>query len=183
LNVGISAGPSVSRYANVVNKLANVTDSKGINIGINAGYWAEKWINFWMNANANYTSSVSSIRPDVKTAYWQYSTYSNVQLKFKKIKTYVDLNVQATIYEKTAAFADAQDSYIFSPTIRTIVSKDEKWEAKLTVNDLFNQNRGINRSATSNFVSETISQTIQRYVLFSVVYNFSKNGKPSNSGF
>jgi hypothetical protein len=182
LNVGLNAGPTVSRYANVVNKVNNTTKSSGINLGIYAGYWADKWINFWMNLNANHTNSVSSIRPDVQTAYWQYNSYSNMQLKFKKIKTYVDINLQATVYQKTATFS-AQNSYIVSPSIRKIISKDDKWEAKVAVNDLFNQNRGINFSSSSNFISQTVNTTIQRYVLFSVVYNFSKNGKPTNSGF
>lgn len=183
LNVSINVGPGKNRNVNVINGLTNTTDNNNINIGFYSGYWADKWINFWGNFNATYTSSASSIRPNVVTKYWQYNTYSNIQLKFKKAKLYADLNLQATIYQKTAAFPDQQNSYIFSPSIRKIVSKDEKWEAKISVNDLFNQNRGISRNANSNFISETINQTIQRYVLFSVVYNFSKNGKPTNNGF
>ena len=93
------------------------------------------------------------------------------------------MSLEASIYQKTAVFANQQDAYIFSPSIRKIISKNDQWEAKLTVNDLFNQNRGINRNATSNFISETTNQTIKRYFLLSLIYNFSKNGKPSNMGF
>jgi hypothetical protein len=136
-----------------------------------------------MNFNANYSSSISSIRPDAEIKYWRYNSYSNVQLKFKKQKLYIDLNLETNIYQKTKAFPDQQNVYMFSPTIRKIISKDDKWEAKIYVNDLFNQNQGISRSASSNFISETINQTIQQYTLFSLIYNFSKNGKPTNNGF
>ena len=183
LNVQFDAGPRFSRNKNIVNNLENTTNTSGINLGINAGYWSDKWINFWMYANASYNHSVSSIRPDVVTQYWQYSGYSNIQLKFKKQKTYIDMTLEASIYQKTAVFANQQDAYIFSPSIRKIISKNDQWEAKLYVNDLFNQNRGFNRSATSNFISETTNQTIKRYFLLSLIYNFSKNGKPSNMGF
>jgi hypothetical protein len=183
LNFSINVGPGKNRNVNVINKLTNTTDNNNINIGAYSGFWADKWINFWMNFNATYTSSTSSIRPDQTTKFWQYNTYSNIQLKFKKAKLYADLGLQAQIYQKTAAFPNQQNSYIFSPSIRKIISKDEKWEAKVAVNDLFNENRGISRNANSNFVSETINETIQRYVLFSLVYNFSKNGKPTNAGF
>ena len=182
LNVGVNVGPSKNRFVNQINGLNNETESNNINLGIYSGYWADKWINFWMNFNATYVNSKSSIRPDVVTKYWQYGTYSNMQLKFKKIKTYIDLGMEATIFQKTAAFANQQNIYIFNPSIRKVISKDEKWEAKLYVNDLFNQNRGVNRSASSNFISETTNQTIQRYFLLSLIYNFSKNGKPT-SGF
>ena len=183
LNVGLNVGPGKSRYVNVINGLNNKTENKNINIGIYSGYWADKWINFWMNFNANYTESSSSIRPDVVTKYWSYNSYSTLQFKFKKAKTYADINLQANIYQKTAVFANQQDVYILSPSIRKVISKDEKWEAKLFVSDLFNQNQGISRNATSNFISETTNQTIQRYFLLSLIYNFSKNGKPQNNGF
>lgn len=182
LNVGLNAGPTLSRYVNVINNKENRTDNKGVNIGMYSGYWADKWINFWMNFNATYTHSVSSTNP-VTTAYWQYNTYANAQLKFKKLKTYVDIGIQGTIFQKTAAFPDQLDSWVISPSIRKIISKDDKWEVKVSVNDLLNQNRGISRSASSNVRSSVINETIQRYTLFSLVYNFSKNGKPSNSGF
>jgi hypothetical protein len=176
-------GPSKSRYVSVVNGLNNISDNTSLNFSLNAGYWADKWINFWMNLSANHNNSSSSIRPDVVTKYWSYYAYSNFQLKFKKPKLYFDMGLQANIYQKTAVFANQQDAYIFSPSIRKIISKDDKWEAKLYINDLFNQNRGINRNISSNFISETTNQTIQRYFLFSLTYNFTKNGKPSNNGF
>jgi hypothetical protein len=183
LNVGLNVGPSKSRYVSVVNGLNNISDNTSLNFSLNAGYWADKWINFWMNLSANHNNSSSSIRPDVVTKYWSYNAYSNIQLKFKKPKLYFDMGLEANIYQKTAAFANQQDAYIFSPIIRKIISKDDKWEAKLYINDLFNQNRGINRNISSNFISETTNQTIQRYFLFSLTYNFTKNGKPSNNGF
>jgi hypothetical protein len=183
LNVGLNVGPGKSSYVNVINGLTNTTETTNLRFGLNAGYWADKTINFWMNANAMNNKSTSSIRPDVVTQYWSYSTYSNIQLKFKKQKTYVDMSLEANIYQKTAAFANQQNTYIFSPTIRKVISKDDKWETKLLVNDLFNQSRSINRNITSNFISETTNQTIQRYFLLSLIYNFSKNGKPANNGF
>ena len=181
LNVGLNAGPRKSRNISFINGQKNTTDNSGWNISMYSGYWSDKWINFWMNFNANYTNSVSSIRPDIATKYWTYNTYSNVQLKFKKPKVYVDMTIEANVYQKTAAFANGQDSYVFSPSIRKVFSKTDAWEAKLYINDLFNQNQGINRNANSNFISETINQTIQRYFMFSLVYNFSKNGKPTSN--
>ncbi|MCW3086771.1 MAG: hypothetical protein JWQ78_157 [Sediminibacterium sp.] len=183
LNVGINAGPRKNRNVNVINTQRNVTDNEAINIGIYSGYWSDKWINFWLNFNANYNSSASSIRPDVVTKYWSYNSYSNIQFKFKKQKLYIDMNLEANIYQKTAAFANQQNVYIFSPSIRKVLTKNDAWEAKLYVNDVFNQNQGINRNINSNFISETTTQTIQRYALLSLIYNFSKNGKPASNGF
>ncbi|MDP1762903.1 MAG: outer membrane beta-barrel protein [Sediminibacterium sp.] len=182
-SLGFSLGPEKSRYVNVINGLTNRTENKRTNIGINTGYWSDKWINFWLNLNASNNSSTSSIRPDVVTKYWSYNTYSNFQLKFKKQKMYIDMTLEANIYQKTAVFANQQNVYIFSPSIRKVISKDDKWETKLSVNDLFNQKIGIDRNVSSNFISETTTQNIQRYFMLSLIYNFNKNGKPTNNGF
>jgi hypothetical protein len=183
LNIGLNAGPRKSRYVNRVNGQENITDNSGWSLSMYGGYWSDKWINFWMNFNANYTSSVSSIRPEGATNYWSYNTYSQVQLKFKKPKIYIDLNLEASFYQKTEAFANQQDVYVLSPSIRKVFTKSDAWEVKLYVNDLLNQNRGLQRNVNSNYYSETVYQTIQRYFMFTLAYNFSKNGKPTNNGF
>ncbi|WP_037369216.1 TonB-dependent receptor [Sediminibacterium sp. C3] len=179
LNINFDISPRISQNANRVNGIDNITKNKAMQYSINAGYWGDKAINFWFNGSANYNNSVTSIRPDIATKFWTYNAYGNLQLKFKKIKTYIDMGIEANIYQKTAVFADQRNVYLVNTTIRKVISKNDQWEAKIYVNDIFNQNLGINRNASSNFITESTNQTIQRYALFSLVWNFSKNGKPS----
>ncbi|MEO0065195.1 MAG: hypothetical protein RI983_521, partial [Bacteroidota bacterium] len=178
LNINFDISPRISQNANRVNGVDNITKNKAMQYSINAGYWGDKAINFWFNGSANYNNSVTSIRPDVATKFWTYNAYGNLQLKFKKIKTYIDLGIEANIYQKTQVFADQRNVYLVNTTIRKVISKNDQWEAKIYVNDIFNQNLGINRNASSNFITESTNQTIQRYALFTLVWNFSKNGKP-----
>lgn len=53
---------------------------------------------------------------------------------------------------------------------------------KLRVFDILNQNQGVTRSAVDNLISETISNTIGRYFMFSVQYNLSAFGTQQPSG-
>ncbi|HLD52164.1 MAG TPA: TonB-dependent receptor [Sediminibacterium sp.] len=179
LNLNFDIGPRKSRFANRVNGINNTTQNIATSYSINAGYWGDKWINFWFQGNANQNKSTTSIRPDIVTQFWSYEAYGNLQFKLKKIKTYIDVNIDANIYQKTAVFADQRDVYIINASVRKIISKNDQWELKASVNDLFNQNLGINRNASSNFITETTNQSIQRYFLFSLIWNFSKNGKPT----
>jgi hypothetical protein len=183
LNFGFEIGPTTNRYVNYVNGIRNETKTTASSFSINSGYWSDKWINFWINFDANYNRSISSIRPDVATEYWSYTSWTNLQFKFKKQKLYVDFNGEFSFYQKTAAFANQRNAYIVNGSIRKTISKDDKWEAKFYVNDIFNQNLGINRNISSNFISETTSQNVKRYFMLSLIYNFSKNGKPSSMGF
>lgn len=179
LNVGLDIGPRINQFANRVNGIDNITKNRATDISFNMGYWGDKWINFYAYGSAVYNNSTTSIRPDISTKFWSYNAYANVQFKLKKIKTYIDLDLNANIFQKTAVFADQRDVYIVNASARKVISKNDQWEIKASVNDLFNQNLGINRNASSNFITETTNQTIQRYFLFSLIWNFSKNGKPT----
>ncbi len=183
LNFNIDAGPRINRYVNYVNGQRNETRNTATNISVNMGYWGDKKINFWMNFDANYNHSVSSIRPDVATNYWSYTYNTNIEFRFKKQKFYWSWNADFNLYQKTADFAGVNNVYLVNTTLRKVIGKDDKWETRLYVNDIFNQNLGINRNISSNFITETTSQNIQRYFMLSLVYNFSKNGKPSSMGF
>ncbi len=183
LNMSLGAGPNWSRNVNVINGLRNETSASGIGLNLYSNYNSDKWLNFYGGVSANYNRSSSSIRPDVVTQYWQYGINANPQLKFKKQKLFIDLTFNGTIYQKTAEFANQPDMFIFSPSIRKVISKNDNWEVKAFMNDVFNQNQGLTRNINSNYISSTTTQIVQRYFLFSLIYNFSKNGKPSNMGF
>lgn len=180
INGGVEIGNAVSRYVNYVNGAKNINNNNTIRYSLSVSHWGEGIFSFYSGFNANNNKTLSSIRKDAATNFWSYSAYGNGQIRFKKFKTYIDLNLDANIYPKSSIFPDQHNLYIFSPAIRKVFSKTEAWELKLFAFDLFNQNSNVNRNITSNFISESTNNGIKKYFLLSIVYNFSKNGKPSN---
>jgi hypothetical protein len=182
---GIHAGFTIShnfnRYINFVNGLKNTNDNRSNNFSINLNYWGDRWYSFYANINASQNRSISSIQSSNPTKYFSLNGYGSVSLKFKKIKTYLDLNTEARVFGKSAAFAQSQNVYLFSPTLKKVVTKNDALEVKISVFDLFNQNADINRNITSNFISESINNTIRRYVLFGMVYNFKNKSASTPS--
>ncbi|MEN9349682.1 MAG: hypothetical protein RL372_660 [Bacteroidota bacterium] len=183
INFGMNTGINGGRYNNIVNGIKNTNDNVSTRFGISFSQWGDKKINFWTNFDASNNKTVSSIRPGASTNFWTYGNNANIQLKFKKAKFFIDLSTDITVYQKTAAFPNQRNIYLVHPSMRKVISKNDKWEAKLMVYDLFNQNQFVNRNITSNFISETTNNGIRRYALFSIIYNFSKNGKPMSMGF
>ncbi len=49
--------------------------------------------------------------------------------------------------------------------------KEYRGEIKLSVNDLLNQNASINRIVSDNYVSESVSNSLRRYIMLSFLYN------------
>jgi hypothetical protein len=183
INFGMNTGINGGRYNNIVNGIKNTNDNISTRFGISFSQWGDKKINFWINFDASNNKTVSSIRPGASTNFWTYRNNANIQFKFKKAKFFIDLSTDITVYQKTAAFPSQRNIYLLHPSMRKVISKNDKWEAKLMVYDLFNQNQFVDRNITSNFISETTNNGIRRYALFSIIYNFSKNGKPMSMGF
>lgn len=177
---GIHAGFSVSntfnRFVNLVNGIKNVNDNQIESFSLNLNYWGERWYSFFSSFSVSQNSIKSSIQSAEPIKYLGLNGYGSASLNFKKIKTYIDLNFDARFYGKSAAFAQSQNVVLFSPEFRKTLTKNDALEMKLVVFDLFNRNADIKRNITSNFLSQDVNNTVKRFVLLGIVYNF-KNKK------
>ena len=177
-NVGFGIDKKFTRYINFLNNEKNVNDNNSNYYSININHYGDGITNFYTRFSASNRKTVSSIRPEVQTNYWAFGLNGNLEFKFKKIKTYINCDLDATLYQKSSAFPNQRNVYIFSPSIRKAFGKTDAIECKVYAYDLFNQNAFVDRNISSNFISETTNNGIGRFVMFSLIYNFSKNGKP-----
>ena len=175
-NLNLNFRPTVTRFVNFIDGKQNINDSRNLNFGLGSGFWGEKWINYWFDLSASKNYSTSSINPNNTTSYWSYNLSLNVEMKLPK-KWYINFDGNADIYQRTPIFANRRNIIILNGSIKKSLDKNENWQIKFRLNDMFNQNLGINRNITSNFISETTQQTIRRFGMLSLTYNFNKNGK------
>lgn len=178
VNLGVRTGKNFNRYINFVNNVKNINDNNGTEYTLNLNYWSDTWFNFYWQISATNNQSTSSIRANITTNFWSYSSYGNFNFNFKKAKTYISFENDINVYQKSAAFPDQRNIYLVSPSIRKVIGKKDQFELKLFVFDIFNQNNYVRRNISSNFISETTNNGIRRYFLLGFVYNFSKNSKP-----
>ncbi len=180
IHAGFSVSNSFNRFVNFVNSAKNINDNQVSNFSINLNYWGERWYSFYSSFNVSQNSIKSSIQSTGPIKYLGLNAYGSTSLNFKKIKTYIDLNFDGRFYGKSAAFAQSQNVLLFSPEFRKVLTKNDALEFKLVVFDVFNRNADIKRNITSNFISQDINNTVRRYVLVGMIYNF-KNKKAVNA--
>ncbi len=174
VNLSFGLSPNVNRYVNVVNGKRNVNDNFSLGFNIQAGYWGDKWYNFWCNFEPRYNIAKNSLSP-LENKFWTFSSYPNFDLKFKKLKLYVNFESEIQLYSSNNVFAQANNQIFLKGSIKKTFLKSEELELKLTVNDILNRNNGIDRSVSSNFINETISTVLQRFAMISVTWNFTKS--------
>ena len=174
---GFSTGRNNSRYINFINSIKNTNDNKVSNYSLNLEYWGDRWYSFYTVFSIANNRTTSTIQPGIISKYTTYSGYGSFSLKFKKAKIYIDLLGDLRIYSKTDAFVNPRTLFLFTPSVRKVLTKNDAFEAKISVFDLFNRNTDISRNISSNFISENINNTIRRYVMLGVVYNFKNKSE------
>ncbi|MGB8194791.1 MAG: outer membrane beta-barrel protein [Chitinophagaceae bacterium] len=181
LNMGINGGATMGKFNNFVNGLKNVNDNKSFNVRMD--FWHEKekkyTVRFSPNINQNY--SKSSLRPDVVTKYWT----SESELEGTLFLPWnLELNSVATfsLREKTDVFDRDVNAVRWNAYLAKKFWKNSAGEVRFSVFDILDQNIGVQRNASSNFIYENSYNTIRRYWLVSFTWNFTKNAATATNG-
>ncbi len=175
LNAGVGGNASVNRYLNIVNGVLNQTDQKNYGFSFNFYKSKEKKYEFQLYGGPTYTTSVSSIRDAINTHYWTFSANPSVDI-FLPLKFQVHTDADFELRQKTSTFDKSFNTVFWNAWIGKKFFKADNLLLKLQGNDLLNQNIGFNRSVNSNFISQNTYTTIRRYLMLSIVWNFTKAG-------
>ena len=175
--VGFSSNVNQSKNVSIVNTLPNTTNSGNYTFGINLYKTKDKKFEIGLNPSATYTLSKSSINTGVTTHYWTYSINSNLDI-YLPLKFQVHGETNFNLRQKTSVFDNNNNVFLLNAWIGKKFLPKDALLLKVSANDLLNQNVGFNRTVNSNFISQNTYTTIQRFFMFSVVWNFAKAGTP-----
>ncbi len=177
-------GPSVNFSQNVDfvtdastnQKVKNKTKVKSYGSNANIEYYSQDKFSFYINPNFTWNNSQASINSTADAQYWQLSGYASASATFPhNLYLSTTLNYQAR--QKDPRFPQNNNFTIWDASLTKRLMKNEL-EIKFSVNDILNQNKGYQRNFNSYSFTESYYQTLKRFWLLTVTWNFSKNGKP-----
>lgn len=175
MNFNASYYYSKTVSSSYINGLLNRAYYEAHNVSIGLYKYVDKKFDINVNHTFSYNMSHSSIRPDVNNNYWNMNTYAgfNVQLPggFE-----ISQNLSASLREQTAVFTTNNNVIYWNAYLAKKISKDKKSEIRFSAFDILDQNKGVNRTTSNITVTEVTYETLHRYFLLSLVWNFTKNG-------
>lgn len=179
-NIRIGFGPNanVSRNISFLNnqKAINTNSSYGLNF--NVGKEKENKYDISIDANISRVNAKNSINTLALASYWQGSLNGNIRITLP-YKFRLENNVEFTAKQVDPNFPVKNKFTIWNASLRKFIFKD-KLEMSASVNDILNERRGYDRSFNEYRYSETFYNTLKRYWMLTLTWNFSKNGKPAN---
>ncbi|MBL7728931.1 MAG: outer membrane beta-barrel protein [Dinghuibacter sp.] len=161
------------RFANMVNNLRNITNGGRFSVETGLQKYTGSKLSFTVNVRPVYEVTRSSVNiSDHPPGFWTLESNPSLDMALKN-KWFISLSSELYIYTRTQ-FVVPENIILLNASVKKFFSKGDKWMIMFSVNDLLNRNAAIERSLSSNFISQTWYNNIRRYALLSLAYNFSK---------
>ncbi|WP_316792923.1 outer membrane beta-barrel family protein [Pedobacter frigoris] len=175
LGIGLDAGVSGNQNYGMINNVVNTTNTYNYTGNLSVSKYVEKKYSFRISGGPRYSDTRSSLQTGTTNRGWGFDANGNLSIYLPaKIEFSTDGNLQYT--GKTQTFNEDFKRIIWNASISKKFFKTENLKASISGNDLLNQNVGFSRYASANMQSQNSYTTIQRYFLFSLVWDFNKMG-------
>ncbi|RXF71686.1 outer membrane beta-barrel family protein [Arcticibacter tournemirensis] len=175
MNVGVNVSANGNTYFSLVDNILNKTRSFNYSGGLRISKYKQKKYDFYTNFGPNYNTSESSLQKDLNNngAGFNGDASFNVYLP-GKFRIGSDCNYEYRA--KTKSFDENFERFIWNASLSKTFLKQDALKLSVTGYDLLDQNKGFNRSAGGNYISQTSYTNIRRYFMFSLVWDFNKMG-------
>ncbi|WP_118951304.1 outer membrane beta-barrel family protein [Taibaiella helva] len=175
LSARLGIDGNYSHANNFVNGFSNTNNQVSASPNLNLRYDKDTTLDISYSFRPTYNLNRSSIRTDVKTQYWSFEQQLegsiNLPLDFR-LGTSIDWNIRQRL--------DQQDKnnnvFRWNAYISKSFLKNRSLVAKLYAYDLLDQNVGYTRTNNADYIAESTYNTIRRYFLFSLTWNFTQTG-------
>lgn len=173
MSVNLSASANGNISYNYINNELNRSNSRTYSALIGFNKYKQKKFSFYMSGGPSYSYSGFSLQPQINNnaAGWYAFGSGTVYLPVKfQLSSDINYNYKA----KTQAFG-AQNFAMWNAAISRTFLKEDKLKLSISANNLLNQDQN-NRSTYGGTVTQTTYNTIKRYFMFSVTWDFTKFG-------
>ncbi|WP_153799998.1 outer membrane beta-barrel family protein [Foetidibacter luteolus] len=133
--------------------------------------------NFDMNFSASPTYNISrySVQPGQNANYFTLGL-SAEPTYYTKNGWILSSDFTYTYYGSGSSAYSATSIPLWNASIGKQLFKNKQGEIKLSVFDLLNQNVSLNRTVTDNYIQQTQTKVLTRYVLLTFTYNLRNFG-------
>ena len=180
--VGAQANGSVFHINSIVNRNNVTSDNSNMSFGPYLNYDKEDKFEFQWNPEISYNTNISSNNP-AAISYYIFNNEFNGSAQLPK-KFQVGTSVDMMFREKTAVFTTNNNVIKWNAWVEKKLLKNGQLAIRASVFDILNQNLGFSRTANGSILTQNSYNTIRRYAMLNVIWNFSHTpaGAPPPSG-
>lgn len=174
-NLNLNVSSNYSRIPGQINDDINYSNNTTSGLGLVLSSNVSEKVDFTIGSNSSYIIVRNSLQTALNSQYFNQFT----QVKFNWIfgKGFVfQTDFQHQFYAGLLD-EDDQNYLLWNIGIGKKLFKNERGDLRLTVFDILNQNRSIQRNVTDVYIEDVETQVLQRYLMLTFTYqlrNFVK---------
>lgn len=174
LRININGSINTNQTYNFINGVKNRSLNNTFSLGIDFNYDKEDKFNLTYNPSVSYNQNTATINTN-NTNYWTLSNDfdGSVELPYS---IQIGSNVNWMMRQKIAAFDQQNNVFLWNAYVSKKMLSNKQLELRIYANDILNQNIGFQRYGSSNTVTQNNYNTIRRYGMIQLTWNFTKTG-------
>ncbi|PWG79564.1 TonB-dependent receptor [Pararcticibacter amylolyticus] len=179
LRLGSDASVSGNTGYALTNGQENKTNYVNYALSLNVQQFRARKYTMQVTLSPSYTVSNSSLQPSLNNNGFVLNGTGlfTIHLPFKVQATN---HFRYTFNQATQYFSNDFSRLIWNTILSKKFLKSESLMLRASMSDLLNQGNGFSRSANNNMIIQNNYNTVRRYVLFSLVYDFKKMGSAAS---
>ncbi len=153
----------------LVNAQSNTTKRPAYGVNLSLENRRKEIVDFLVGAKLNQSYTIFSNNSNLNQNYLEQTLYNETNIN---IGDWVTLKSRFDWTNFRQSFSTQQYSVqLWNLTLSSFLSKTKKLRLSLTVFDLLNQNKGINRNSTLNYTEVLQTNVLGRYYMLGLSYN------------
>ncbi|MBA3827946.1 MAG: TonB-dependent receptor [Taibaiella sp.] len=172
LQMGVHANTSLNHVNSFVNNILNTSNYNSYSGGLRFNYYKDKKYSISFDPGVTYNDNHATIST-YTSSYWSSNDELDASVQLP-LKFEIGTNVDWRLRQKTSVFDQNNNVFIWDAYVSKKFLKNNELELRVYAHDILNQNLGYNRSGQDNYVSQQTYNTITRYGLINLIWNFTK---------
>lgn len=163
---------SFAHTPNIINNIKGNTNTVSITVTPGVSYTKEDKFDFSIDFGTIYSNSTNQLQTNRNISFLSFAPSASVNVYLHKN---LEIGTDADYLYNPAVgpYSNTLHRFIWNADIAYKMLKGKNLEWHAGINDILNQNKGYERTTTFNMNSERYFQTLSRYWMVGMVWNFN----------
>jgi hypothetical protein len=178
--IQLNTNVSYNRSLIPINTVLNDLDRWNYTLGLQLQNQTIKHIEYMAGANWTRSTTRYSETPNRDQRFFTHHYFGDITVNFLKtwsIGTSMDFRLFTG-----DQFAENQSLPIWKASISKFVMENKRGQIRLSFFDLLDENKGLSRNSSANYLEEIRANSIGRYGMLSFLYSIKGFGQSQNTG-